>query len=322
MESRERARLLREGNACEAQLATILREPGRGRSPTIVLGGFVPDAVDQVFLLRRLLLRSGDVYYIKYPRARFSLPLLCAQLDDLVDELSSQGCAPVLFGVSFGAGIALEWLRRGNRTARLGALVLVSPVACLADVIDPTSAKPATLLGRALLPYLEAEKPVTDASVEKSRLVFRRMFEAGAQNKTALRQLMSVQDIGRIRDSVTASIREITTLGSLERVRALTSMPPLTDGFSAQLAPLTEAPALVLFAEREEAVLDPHSPTRFALDRATRAYLPNGRVENVLARPGDAPVQHASLVFHVVDFLPHLETFYREVRQAGLAIAA
>jgi hypothetical protein len=33
-------------------------------------------------------------------------------------------------------------------------------------------------------------------------------------------------------------------------------------------------------------------------------------------------VQHASLVFHVYSFLPHLQTFYRQVRRGPLALAA
>src|SRR5687768_10701230 len=44
--------------------AVVHREVGAGRVPTIVLGGLVPDSTEQVFLLRRFLVKSGSVYYI------------------------------------------------------------------------------------------------------------------------------------------------------------------------------------------------------------------------------------------------------------------
>ena len=59
------------------QRATILREAGRGRVPTIVLGGFVPDATEQVLLVRRFLLRAGDVFYFNYSHQGFSIELAC-----------------------------------------------------------------------------------------------------------------------------------------------------------------------------------------------------------------------------------------------------
>ncbi len=73
----ETARLA-AGTATAAQRAVVWREAGRGRIPTIVLGGFVPDSVEQVFLLRRFFLQSGDLYALNYPRDSFSLDLLCA----------------------------------------------------------------------------------------------------------------------------------------------------------------------------------------------------------------------------------------------------
>ena len=47
--------------------ADIRREAGRGSVPTIVLGGFVPDAGEQIFLLRRFLLSACDVYLVPPP---------------------------------------------------------------------------------------------------------------------------------------------------------------------------------------------------------------------------------------------------------------
>lgn len=305
--------------------ATVLRETGTGRVPTIVLGGLVPDATEQVFLLRRFLLRAGDVYYLNYPRAGFSLDCVCAQLEDLVNELGASGQPPVIFAVSFGAGIVLEWLRRARHDGRdplLAGLVLVSPVTCAADLIAPGAAKPATLLGRALKPYLDRTNDTPEATVEKSRALFLRMFEAGAQNKRALRTVMTKEEAERLRNAVLATIRDVTVDGARQRAQALSAMVPPTEYFHPQLLPLTEAPALVLFAECEDAVLDAHAPARFALGRATSAYLPNGSSRRVVAKAGEPPVQHASLVFHLFEFLPYFQTFYQRVRRGPLAFAA
>lgn len=305
--------------------ATIQREAGTGRVPTIVLGGMVPDASEQVFLLRRFLLRSGDVYYVSYPQASFSLDLLSAQLTDLVTELTGAGQAPVVLAVSFGAGIVLEWLRRARLEGiepPLGGLILVSPVTCVADLIAPGVAKPSTLIGRALKPYLEPNSVATEATVEKSRAVFLRMFEAGAQNKMALRALMTAPEALRLRSAVMSTIRGLTAEGARQRVLALAAMPAPTDYFSPRLLPLTEAPTLVLFAEREDAVLDAAAPVLFALERAPRAYFPRGAVQRISSKSGGAAVQHASLIFHVFEFLPPLQAFYQSMRRGPLAFAA
>lgn len=319
------ADLLARGVATEDQRSTVLREPGRGRVPTIVLGGFVPDSAAQVFLLRRFFLQAGDLYAFIYPQDGFSLDLLCAQLDDLVDELLAAGRAPVIFGVSFGAGLALEWLRRKRAAGidpALAGVVIVSPVACTADVIAPGVVKPGTLLGRALKPYLDPAVPAGDVATERSRQVFMRMFEAGAQNKAALRKLMTLAELGRLRTSVTEAIRGITTRGARERVQALMAMKSPMDYFLPALLPLTTAPALVLFAEREDFVLDAAAPSLFAFNHAHRAYFPRGIVQEVASGVPGAPVQHASLVFHVFEFLPPLQAFYGRLRSSNLPLAA
>lgn len=324
VERKAQAAVLGRDGAGLHQQATIILEHGRGQTPTIVLGGFVPDAAEQVLLLRHFFLRTGDLYYIKYPRTRFSLDLVCAQLDDLVTELAARGEPPVIFAVSFGGGIALEWLRRARLsgiTAPLAGLILVSPVACVEDIIQPGANKPATLLGRALKPYL-GNTPPSDAAIEKSRAIFARMFEAGVQNKIALLALMTRLELERLRTAVRENISSITPEGARERVQAMCSMQLPTAYFSPALLPLTEVPVLVLFAEREDAVLDAASPTRFAFTAALRAYFPQGRVQHVAALPGTAPVQHASLIFHVFEFLPHLSGFYTRLKHAKFKSAA
>lgn len=317
--------LVRRGLTTEDRKAAVLRETGRGPTPTIVLGGFVPDSAAQAFLLRRFFLQSGDIYSLIYAREGFSLDLLCAQLDDLVAELDAAGRRPVIFGVSFGAGIVLEWLRRQRLAGiepALAGVVLVSPVACMADVFAPDAVKPSTLLGRAVKPFLDPKAPPTEAAVERSRTVFTRMFEAGAQNKAALRRLMTMSELERLRSNVMTTIRGITANGARERMQAMSAMKAPTDYFLPGLLPLTNVPALVLFAEREDAVLDPRSPSVFAFKHAHRAYFPQGVVHEIRARDGDAPVQHASLIFHVFEFLPPLREFYGRVRALNLALAA
>lgn len=309
------ARLLESGAAGPHQFATLLTESGKGSTPTIVLGGFVPDSTEQVFLLRRFFLRSGDIFYLNYPRDGFSLDVMCAQLDDLVSEINARGQAPVIFSVSFGSGILMEWLlrsRRAGREASVSGVVLVSPVACSADVMSPTATKPSTLLGRALRPYYDA-KSGCNLPVEKSRQIFSRMFEAGAQNKQALATLMTSSELTNLRGAVMATIRNITSEGAHQRVQALRGFASPTDYFSQALLPLTKAPVLVLFADHEEAVIEPDSPTRFAMDSAHRAYFPNGRVVRVTNRFGP-PVQHASLIFHVFDYLPSITSFYNRLK--------
>jgi hypothetical protein len=310
--------LLASGRAAPHQLATLLCEQRAGPVPTIVLGGFVPDAPEQVFLLRRFLLRQGSVFYLNYPRGGFSLDLLCAQLDDLVEELSVRhGRPPVMFGVSFGAGIVLEWLRQARVAGRepdLAGLALVSPVACVADVFAPGEAKPSTLLGRALKPCLDLGAGLDAATADRSRAIFIRMFEAGAQNETALRSLMTPGELRQLRAGVIGTIRGIEVAGVHERIAALSRLAPP----AAEERPLSTAPALVLYAEKEGAVLTANSPTRAAFASALPALFPRGKMR-IVAAHGGSPVQHASLIFHYARYRPRLAAYYRSLSPAHLA---
>ncbi len=315
--------VLESGLAHPRQKSTVLHEQRKGGVPTIVMGGFVPDATEQVYLLRGRLLKFGSLYYFNYSRHGFSVDLFCAQLDDLVEELRVlHGQQPVLFTVSFGCGLLLEWLRRRRRAGRpdgLGGMILVSPVACAEDLLEPGTHKPTTLVGRALKPYFEGT--VTDAGIEKSRAVFRKMFEAGAQNKESLHTLMTRGELERLRHGVLDAIQSIDAAGACERVQALKGMPSPADYFSPENLPLSDAPALILYAEKEASALAENSPTRFALERAPRAYFSNGTVR-VVTNPRGTPVQHASLIFHVFNFLPPIRAFYRGLKKGKLGARA
>ena len=318
--------LLSRGAAEPRQLATVLCERRPGNLPTIVLGGFVPDATEQVYLLRGFLLRRGSVYFLNYPRGGFSPELIYAQLDDLVEELNQlHGQRPVVFGVSFGVGLVLEWLRRARATGRaldLGGAVLVSPVACAADIVVPGEAKASTLIGRALKPYLDSGGTIEPGVIEKSRAIFAKMFEAGAQNREALRSLMTAAELRHVRDSVLGAIQNLEAAGACERVHALRVMPPLSPWNSPEQLPLSEAPVLVLYAETEPSVIAAGSPTRAAFETALPAFFPRGELRVVASEPGGSQVQHASLIFHYFQFLPHIAGFYRGLKSGKFPLAA
>lgn len=328
--TRSQDQVLAAGLAQPHQGATILCERRLGSIPTIVLGGFVPDATEQVFLLRGFLLRRGTVYYVNYPRHGFSTDLVCAQLDDLVEELNRvHGQRPVLFGVSFGVGVVLEWLRRSRaagRSPELGGLVLISPVACAADIVVPGEAKASTLIGRALKPYLDAGvgggHAIDPSVMDKSKAIFAKMFEAGAQNREALRLLMTVSELRHVKESVLNAIQSIDLTGACERVNALRVMPPLSPFIAPEQLPLSEAPALVLYAEKETSVIPASSPTRAALESALKAFFPRGELRVVSSEDGTSPVQHASLIFHYFQFLPLVAGFYRGLKTGKFSLAA
>jgi hypothetical protein len=95
-------------HACRAQ---IFKEKGSGYLPTIVVGGFVPDATEQVEFQRSLFRGYGSIYYLNYPRHGFSSEMFFAQLADLIEDLNNRDQKPVLFGVSFGCGLIARFLQ-------------------------------------------------------------------------------------------------------------------------------------------------------------------------------------------------------------------
>lgn len=317
--------VLASGAADAEALATVRVERRKGQVPTIVLGGFVPDAAEQVYLLRGHLVRQGSVYYVDYSRTKFSMELIAAQLDDLVSEVTvREGAAPVMVAVSFGAGVVLDWLRRARLAGRKpapGGIILVSPVCSAEDLLTPGEAKPSTLLGRAVKPMLEATGEVPPEAIERARAIFARMFEAGAQNKMAMAALLTRAELAEVRDGVMATIAGISPQGAVERVRALRQMMTPSSYLTPELLPLCDAPTLVLYAEKESAVITERSPARFVLEHACGAFFPQGECR-VVRNPRGTPVQHASLLFHVANFQPYFGRFYRALKGRKLLKAA
>lgn len=311
--------LLATGRARPDQQAEILCELRPGRLPTIIVGGFVPDATEALYLQRGMLLRQGSVFYINYPVDGFSLPLLFAQLEDLTEELAlDRGSAPVLIGVSFGCGVLLEWmrhLRRCDAPLQARGLVFVSPVTCPGDIVEPGEARPSTLLGRALRPFMEEQGRRADQRhIEKCRSLLLRMFESGAQNRRSIRMVMTPGELLHVRHRVMTTLRTITLRGAIERVAALTAMEAPVGYYTQLLAPLCEAPVLVLFAEKETSVLTDSAPTLAVLGVHPQSLFPTARVRTVINHRG-SPVQHASMLFHCFNFAPHLSGFYRLMRE-------
>lgn len=298
--------------------ATIFVEEHRGDTPTIVLGGFVPHGQEQVYLLRGALIQHGALYYFNYPADDFSVELIFAQLDDLIEELAeSGGRVPVILAVSFGAGLVLEWLKRARRRGTptpIRGLVMVSPVTCVEDLLPAGMAKPTTLLGRAIKPYLDRNNAIEGAQIERSRAIFTKMFEAGAQNGAALRGLLTPREVATLLTAVRRSIETVTETGAQARVRSLRAFEPPNAYFSQALLPLCSAPTLILYAEKETSVLADHAPSVFVFRSAHRAYFPQSICRTV-TNPIGGPVQHASLLFHSANFLPLITRFYRRLKK-------
>jgi pimeloyl-ACP methyl ester carboxylesterase len=301
------------------QCAEIRWEKRPGPLPTILVGGFVPDATEAFYLLRGGLLRHGSVYYVHFPRRGFSTALFLAQLEDLIEDVVQQtGQRPVLAGVSFGAGLVLELLRqaagRGDLPS-LSGLLLISPVACSEDMSDPTLPKPTTLMGRVLQPFLRDTAPMDPAAIEKARTVFLKMFDSGTKNQVALRFLLTRKETEQLREAVLGAILGIDTVGADERVRALRALPPLREPRA-----LFIGPTLILYAEKESSVLQENAPSWREFCHRPNAWFPQGRCLTVTNRADD-PVQHASLIFHSRNFAPHFGAFFQAIRR-GLRRAA
>src|ERR1700686_4949397 len=115
----------------------IFKEKGAGDIPTIVIGGFVPDATEAIEFQRPLLKNYGSIYYLNYARNGFSLGMFFAQMADLIEDLNRRGKKPVIFGISFGCGLVNEFLRSAanDSSLRIRGVVMASPVLCTEDLV-------------------------------------------------------------------------------------------------------------------------------------------------------------------------------------------
>ena len=286
----------------------IFKEKGAGSIPTIVLGGFVPDATEAVEFQRPLFKNYGSIYYINYARNGFSREMLFAQLADLIEDINVRGKRPVLFAVSFGCGLLNQFLgsEACNPGLKINGIVMASPVLCTEDLVrqEREKGEGVRMLESNLKRILKSDADNAedlDRQIERARRCFQALFEAGAANRPLNRRHLS------IRKRIMAAVTNTPAIGGYQRVLALKDCAP-PDANRRVFA----GPALVLLAEREEDILVTTSPTLSALkDHDKRvALFPRGKVKTVYASATGDTVAHASLIFHQQCYNPLIETWY------------
>jgi len=294
----------------------IYREKSAGSRPTIVVAGFVPDSTEVVEFQRPVLRSHGSIYYMNYPRNGFRQELFDAQLADLIDELSLTGERPVLMGVSFGAGLVVDFLRRASEELhnRLRGLLLVSPVFCTADLIRPDNQRTGGVRMlesnlRKILQIDPADELDLNRQLERARRCFQTLFEAGADNRALTTRHLA------IRQRIFGVLEHTSNLGGYERVLALrnfTEPNPANTIFS--------GPTLVMLAEDEQSILVPSSPTLklCANHHCFRQIFPEGKVCLVASCDDNDPVAHASLIFHQHCFNPRMEQWLNKLHNQPL----
>lgn len=314
---RPRELALREQyHSLHAVRCRIYREKSAGSRPTIVVAGFVPDATEVVEFQRPILRSHGSIYYLNYPRNGFRQELFEAQLSDLIEELALGGERPVLMGVSFGAGLVVDFLRRAPEALhdKLRGLLLVSPVLCTADLIRPENRRTGgvRMLESNLRKILKADPQDPEdlnRQLTRARRCFQALFEAGAENR-----ILTTRHLA-IRRRIFDVLEHTSNLGGYERVLALRTFAEPDCSHT-----VFAGPTLVLLAEDEESILVPDSPTlRLCSDHdCFRMIFPEGKVRLVCSRDADDQVPHASLIFHQHCYNPRLETWLQKLHNQPL----
>lgn len=286
----------------------IFREKGAGNIPTIVLGGFVPDATETVEFQRRLLREHGSIYYVNYSRNGFCHEMITAQLTDLIEHLARKGQKPLIMGVSFGCGLLSNFLRHAEEQVHesIRGLIMVSPVITTDDLIRPTAQKrDGVRILESNLKKIVAADPANEADIakhiERSRRCFQALFNAGAENRT-----LSVRHLA-IRKKINDVIEHTTARGGYERVTALRDF-----NFPFLTRTLFPGPVLVLLAENETDILVQSSPTLklFSEPSLFTRIFPSCRVKTVRSKIAGDGVAHASLIFHHEAYNPLLGSWY------------
>lgn len=304
---REFAAFVRNPDALRTR-CQIYREKGTGTVPTIVLGGFVPDATETVEFQRNLLRQHGSIYYVNYSRTGFCPEMVYAQLTDLIEYLARKGQKPLIMGISFGCGLLVNYLKRSNvrELESIRGIMLVSPVITTDDLIRPSDQKrDGVRILESNLKKIVAADPhnETDISnhVERSRRCFQALFNAGAENRT-----LGVRHLA-IRKKIFDVIEYTTARGGFERVVALRDFR-----FPSFASTLFPGPVLVLLAENESDILVPTSPTLtlFSEPSLYTRIFPSCTVKKVRSHRAGDGVAHASLIFHHEAYNPILESWY------------
>jgi pimeloyl-ACP methyl ester carboxylesterase len=297
----------------------IFREKGAGNVPTIVLGGFVPDATETVEFQRTLLRQHGSIYYVNYARTGFCQEMFTAQLTDLLEDLSRKGQRPLIMAISFGCGLLANFLKSANEPMleSIRGLILVSPVITTDDLIRPPEQKrDGVRILESTLKKIVAADPADDVDIakqiERSRRCFQALFNAGAGNRT-----LGVRHLA-IRKKINDVIELTTARGGFERVTALRDFRfPF---FSSSLFP---GPVLALLAENEADILVPSSPTlkMFSESSLYHRIFPGCQVKTVKSYIAGDGVAHASLIFHHEAYNTVLDNWYNRLIYPRLKLA-
>lgn len=297
----------------------IFREKGAGNVPTIVLGGFVPDATETVEFQRRMLRQHGSIYYMNYSRNRFCRKMFAAQLIDLIESLMLKGQKPLIMGVSFGCGLLADFLKNADEQVHenVRGLILVSPVITTDDLIRPAEQKRDGLrILESNLKKIVVADPDNEADIskhiERSRRCFQSLFNSGAENRT-----LSVRHLA-IRKKINDVIEYTSARGGFERVVALRDFR-----FPLFSRTLFSGPVLTLLAENESDILVPSSPTLklFSEPSLYTRVFPSCLVKTVKSNIAGDGVAHASLIFHHEAYNTLLESWYDKLLYPRLKLA-
>jgi len=287
----------------------IFCEAGAGRTPTIVIAGFLPDATESIEYQRDLLARYGDIYYVNYPRDRFNTQALFAQIHALIRHLNSRGEHPVLFSICFGSGLVAQLLRERTAAAprlSIGGLVMVSPVLCAADMarLDGNAGAVPMRERAARMFFLSDRHGSIEREVARARRAFGSLFR-----RERVTRLLNDRN-AMIVAKVLAAVHEITVTGYYERALALKALT-----WPEICRPIFSGPALLLFAEDEDGVFVPTSPTLAALREPSTAgrLFPRAAIQEVASADAEDPVVHGSIVVHHRYFNPLIAAWYERL---------
>ncbi len=297
----------------------IFREKGVGTVPTIVLGGFVPDATETVEFQRKLLRRHGSIYYVNYARSGFSQDMFTAQLADLIEYLAHKGQKPLIMGVSFGCGLLSNFLRHASEQIHgsIRGLILVSPVITTDDLIRPAEQKrDGVRILESNLKKIIAADPTNESDIsrqiERSRRCFQALFNSGAENRTLTVRHLAIQK------KINNVIEYTTARGGFERVLAMRDFR-----FPIFSRALFAGPVLALLAENESDILVSSSPTLklFSEPSLYTRIFPSCQVKRVESGIAGDGVAHASLIFHQEDYNALLGSWYSQQHYSQLKVA-
>jgi pimeloyl-ACP methyl ester carboxylesterase len=311
--------LLKQDSDSHRTRCQIFREKGAGNVPTIVLGGFVPDATETVEFQRAMLRQHGSIYYVNYARSGFCQEMFAAQLTDLLEDLERKGQKPLVMAISFGCGLLTNFLKSANEgmLERIRGLILVSPVITTDDLVRPPEQKrDGVRILESTLKKIVAADPADDVDIakqiERSRRCFQALFNAGAGNRT-----LGVRHLA-IQKKINDVIEYTTARGGFERVTALRDFR--FPYFSSSLFP---GPVLVLLAENETDILVSSSPTlkMFSEPSLYTRIFPECQVKTVKSFIAGDGVAHASLIFHQEAYNQVLDNWYDKLLYPRLKLA-